>query len=148
MMSYCIINIRENHKILQKDFNKLEEWGKLWQLSLNHNKCSILSIHDNTLKHPYYLNNSRLRNVLNHPYLGIELCCYDLKWEKHITNIIAKASRTLGMWSRVLQMADTQTRQLAYNTLVRPILEFRCPVCDPYLRKYVKQLEKSSKSST
>ena len=129
MMSYCIINIRENHKILQKDFNKLEECWKLWQLSLNHNKCSILSIHDNTLKHPYYLNNSRLRNVLNHSYLGIELS-YDLKWEKHMTNITAKASRTLGMLSRVLKMADTRTRQLAYNTLVRPILEFGCQVWD------------------
>ena len=46
------------------------------------------------------------------------------------------------MLSRVLKMADTQTRQLAYNTLVRPILEFDCQVWDPYLRKDVKQLEK------
>ena len=46
------------------------------------------------------------------------------------------------MLSRVLKMADTRTRQLAYNTLVRPILEFGCQVWDPYLRKDVKQLEK------
>ena len=43
-----------------------------------------------------------------HLYLGIELI-YDLKWEKHVTNIVAKTSRTLGMLFRVLKMADTAT---------------------------------------
>ena len=76
-----LCNIRENLNILQNDLNKLEEQGKLWQLAFNNNKCSVLSIHDNTLQQPYYLNNSRLRNVLNHPYLRIELS-YDLKWGK------------------------------------------------------------------
>ena len=99
-------NTSENHKTLQKNLNKLEEWGKLWQLSFNSNKCSVLSIHDNTLQQPYYLNNFRLRNVLNHPYLGIELS-YDLKWE-NVTNITAKASRTLGMLSLVLKKWLTQ----------------------------------------
>ena len=44
---------------------------------------------DNSLLQPYYLNNSLLVNVLNHPHLRIELN-YDLKYEKQITNIVAK----------------------------------------------------------
>ena len=129
-----LYNIRENHKILQNDLNELEEWGKLWQLAFNNSKCSVLSLRTN------YINNSRLWNFLNHPY-GIELS-YDLKWEKHITNITAKVSRTLGMLSRVLKMADTRTRQLVYKTLVRPILEFGCQVWDPYLWKMLNNWKK------
>ena len=57
-------------------------------------------------------------------------------------NIVAKTSRTLGVLSRVLKMADTLTRQLACSTLVQSILEFRRQVWDSYLNKVIKQLEK------
>ena len=36
--------------------------------------------------------------------------------------MVENAPRTLGLVSRVLKMASTRTRQLAYKTLVRPIL--------------------------
>ena len=48
----------------------------------------------------------------------------------------------LGMLSLVLKLADTWTRKLVYNTLVRHILEFRRQVWEPYLSMDVKQLEK------
>ena len=54
------------------------------------------------------------------PDLGIEISC-DLKWRKHINNIVLGR---LGMLKRVLKTADTRTRQFAYVALVRPILEY------------------------
>ena len=87
-----LYDIRENYKILQNDLNELEELGKLRQLAFNNSKYSVLSIHNNTLQQLYNLNNSTLRNVLNHPCLLIELSYDSKKWEKHITNITAKAS--------------------------------------------------------
>ena len=111
MMSYRIISGKIT--VFQ---NILINWsGKTVATFFNNNKGSVSSIHDNAFQQPYYLNNSRLQDVLNHPYIGIDLI-FDLKWEKHITNIIAKASRTLGMLSRVLKIAET--RQLAFNTLM------------------------------
>lgn len=136
-----LYNTRDKAHILQEDLNTLEVWSRAWQLSFNIAKCSVLSIKDSKLEQIYYLNNQRLKNVNSHPYLGIELS-YDLKWTVHLNKIIAKSTRLLGMLYRVLKSADTRTRQLAYHTLIRPILEYGCPAWDPYLEKDIKQLEK------
>ena len=55
VMFYCIISGKTT-KLYRKI---LINWrsGKNWQLSFSNNKCSVLSIHDNTLQQPYYLNN-------------------------------------------------------------------------------------------
>ena len=136
-----LYNTRQNKDILQQDLLKLELWSKLWQLSFNTTKCSVLSIKDPSLQQDYYLNNTRIKNVKNHPYLGIELS-YDLKWNPHVNKVASKALKLLGMLSRVIKTADTKTRQMAYNTLIRPVLEYGCQVWDPYLSKDIKQLEK------
>ena len=39
------------------------------------------------------------------------------------------------MLKKVLKIADTRTRQLAYVALVRPISEYACPVRNPYFSK-------------
>ena len=73
--------------------------------------------------------------------MGVELS-NNLKWEKHINNIVSKASRLLGMLARVLRTADTKTRKVAYETLIRPGLEYGCQVWDPYLKSDINKLEK------
>ena len=92
-------------------------------------------------KPDFYLDGKRLKNVDSHLYLGIELA-YNLKWSRHIDNIVAKASGRLGLLRRALKSADSRTRQQAYNTIVMPILEYGCPVWDPCLAKDIKKLEK------
>ena len=77
----------------------------------------------------------------SHPYLGTELS-YDLKWNPHVNKVASKALKLLRMLSRVIKTADTKTRKMAYNTLIRPALEYGCQVWDPYLSKDIKQLEK------
>ena len=72
IMSYCIISVKTINFYRMISMN-WRNWGKLRQFAFNTSKCSVLSIHNNTLQQLYYSNNSRLRNVLNHPYLGIEL---------------------------------------------------------------------------
>ena len=90
----------------------------------------------------YYLDGRRLENVNFHPYLRVELA-YNLKWSWHIIeNIVAKASGRLGLLRRALKLSDSRTKQQAYNTIVRPILEYGCSVRDPCLAKDIKMLEK------
>ena len=36
----------------------------------------------------------------------------------------------------------TQKKLIAFNTLVRPVLEYECPVWDPFLKKDIKILQK------
>ena len=72
IMPYCIIS-GKTIKVYRIILINWRNWGKLRQLAFNTSKCSVLSIHNNTLQQLYYSNNSRLLNVLNHPYVGIEL---------------------------------------------------------------------------
>ena len=51
------------------------------------------------------------------------------------------------MLSRVLNTADTKTRLVAYNTLVRSNHEYACQVCDPHLKKDIKKPEKVQNKS-
>ena len=136
-----LYNTRENKQVLQRDLDMLGSWSRRWQLSFNIDKCSVLSVKDGVSRPDYYLDGRRLENVDSHPYLGIELA-YNLKWSRHIDNIVAKASGRLGLLRRALKSADSRTRQQAYNTIVRPILEYGCPVWDPCLTKDIKKLEK------
>ena len=110
-------------------------------MSFNIDKCLVLSVKDCVSRPDYYLDGKRLENVNSHPHLGIELAYY-LKWSRHIDNIVAKASGRLGLLRRALKSADSRTRQQAYNAIVKPTLEYGCPVWDPCLAKNIKKLEK------
>ena len=82
----------------------------------------------------YTLAGSNLEFVDEHPYLEIVLQS-NLTFSTHINNIACKASRLNGMLRRVLKDADTKTRLIAFNTLVRPVLEYGCPVWDPFFKE-------------
>ena len=92
----------------------------------------------------YTLAGSNLELVDEHTYLGIVLQS-NLTFSTHINNIACKASRLTGMLRIVLKDADTKTRLIVFiNTLVRPVLEYGCPVWDLFLKKYIKILQKST----
>ena len=134
-----IYNCRNEKATLQEDLDKLASWSQIWQLSFNPSKCSVLTIGGS--EQVYHLNNSLLKNVPSHPYLG-EKFSSNLKWDKHIDKIESKANQRLGMLKRVLKTADRKTRKIAYETLVRPVLEYGSQVWDPYKKKNIKRLEK------
>ena len=50
----------------------------------------------------------------------------------HIQNVTTKASKTLGYLRRNIRTKDKGIRQTAYQTLVRPQVEYASPVWSPY----------------
>ena len=46
-----------------------------------------------------------------------------------------KSKKTLGILRRNLNIGSTATKQNAYNSLVRPIVEYAATVWDPYSQK-------------
>ena len=64
----------------------------------------------------------------SHSYSGIE-SAYNLKWSRHINSIVAKGPGQFRLLRRAPKSADTTTIQQAFNTVVKVILEYRCPVC-------------------
>ena len=79
----------------------------------------------------YTLHNQPLTNTPSHKYLGITLS-HNLEFDTHIHNITNRANRTLGFLRRNLHKCTPDIKHVAYNTLVRPTLEYCSAVWDPY----------------
>jgi hypothetical protein len=73
-------------------------------------------------------------------YLGVHLSS-DLKWDTHITNILAKANKILGLMKATLHKAPIKVKKLAYLTLCRPILEYASDIWDPTHNYLINKLE-------
>ena len=94
-------------------------------MEFNIKKCAIMNISNSPDKKcfDYTMNGEILETVKHHPYLGVELSD-NLKYNTHIDNITGKASQTLGFIKRNLKSCPTTVKDRAYQTLVRPKLEY------------------------
>ena len=73
------------------------------------------------------------------PYLGVTL--HKHSWSKHISHTTKKDNNTRAFLQRNLRRVPTSVKKLAYETLVRPILEYGCAVWDPYAESDSYRLE-------
>ena len=67
-------------------------------------------------------------------YLGMNIS-RDLSWNTRINNITASANRILGFVKRNVQAKNKDIRTLAYNSLVRPQVEYGSAVWSPYTKE-------------
>ncbi len=81
-----------------------------------------------------------LEHVSTAKYLGLTIT-HDIWWNQHITNIAHKATRALGFLCHNLQLHNPQLKSTAYQTLVRPSLEYAPTVWHPYIKGNIEKLE-------
>lgn len=139
---YRPINCPNDSQILQNDLITIETWCKNWLMTLNIRKTSVVSFHRRKF-HPvpsYFFSGSEISPVNSYKYLGINITP-DLNWSSHITNISNEANKVLGYLRRNLRLAPPSVKLLAYQTLVRPKLEYACAVWDPHQCNLSKTLE-------
>ncbi|XP_072014732.1 uncharacterized protein [Amphiura filiformis] len=106
-------------------------------------KCQVLKITHATkhiFTHKYKLGDSPLQETSSHTYLGVEIT-KDLKWKNHINQISAKGNRALGFIKRNLRSCNEETKLTAFNTLVRPTIEYCSAVWDPHNQDLIYQIE-------
>ena len=90
---------------------------------------------------PLLLDKLPLCQVDTFKYLGI-LLSEDLSWSPHINAICSKARQVLGLlYRRFYNFSNTDTLIQLYTSLVRPHLEYACPVWAPHLTKDIQALE-------
>ena len=90
---------------------------------------------------PLLLHKLPLCQVDTFKYLGI-LLSEDLLWSHHINAICSKAWQVLGLlYRRFYNFSNTDTLVQLYTSLVRPHLEYACPVWAPHLTKDIQALE-------
>ena len=80
----------------------------------------------------YKLGSSILKETDGHHYLGVVYITNNLTWNKHIHQITSKTNQTLGFITCNLYSCPQQTKEAAYRTLVRPLVEYSSAVWDPY----------------
>jgi hypothetical protein len=112
-------------------------------------ECNVLTISQkaNPIKFEYELHGQTLKSVNTAKYLGC-LITSDLCWTKYINSICGKANKTLEFLHRNLNIGSTTTKQNAYDSLVRPIVEYASTVWDPYTQKDIHTLEMVQRRGT
>jgi hypothetical protein len=124
---------RDNH-LLQQDLKSLEKWENIWKMDFNPSKCCTLNItrrRNKKLLNRYILKGTILQNEESVNYLGVTIRD-DLKWNSHINKIVGKANKSLGFIRRNVKTSNIKTKVSAFNTLVRPHVEYACAAWDPY----------------
>ena len=139
---YRVINTVSDADMLQRDLQQLGKWADIWQMDFNAAKCHLLSVtrKKNPVKYTYSIGGAPLKQVAHHPYLGVELAA-DLSWGEHIKNVVPRAQRTLNFLRRNLSGCSQGTKEAAYKTLVRPLLEYGSSAWDPYQGNHIGKLE-------
>ena len=127
-------------------------WCDFWKVTLKSEKCKALHVTKSKcpLVHQYKLimiNENNLSAVDKHKHLGIWIESY-LRWDSHINFIVGKANRVLGLIRRPFRSKDPVAIKTAFNALVRPILEYACPVWNPYLVKHIHSIKSIQRRAT
>ena len=78
-----------------------------------------------------------LARVEHAKMLGVTISNY-LTWSKHVDNIVSKAGKRVYMLYQ-LKCAGISQHDLVkmYVSIIRPVLEYACPVCSTRLPKYL-----------
>ena len=110
-------------------------WCDLWKVTLKSEKCKALHVTKSKrpLVHQYVINENNLSAVDKHKH-----------WDYHINFIVGKANRVLHGPNK----EDPVTIKAAFNALVHPILEYACPVWNPYLVKHIHSIESIQRGAT
>ena len=124
---------------MQIDLTTLNLWADRWQMKFNPTKCEVMRISHNKDKRStrYNISGTELRNVSNYKDLGV-IMASDLKWSKHVEQIVHKANRVLGLFKRTVGGRNKDI----FSNLVCPILEYACLVWSSHLAKDIHEIEK------
>ena len=149
-IAYMTISNQADAAILQQDLDKLAHWEGLWQMQFHPEKCQVLRVSkktkSNTFNATYTLHGHSLEVVDDVKYLGVTISG-NLKWDKHVTNIVKKANSTLAVLKRNLKVPSKTIKSAAYKALIRPHLEYSSTVWDPstkVLKNKIEQVQRRS----
>ena len=131
-----------DHEILQEDLEKLHQWSETWHMSFNIKKCAVMTITKQTKPslHNYGMNGETVPRVNSHDYLGVTITS-NLSWNDQCNKVHAKAKRTLQLVQRTFHACTPEVKKIAYETLIRPSLEYATPAWSPHTQKNIDRLE-------
>ena len=139
---YLTIEGEDDGSALQNDLDILSKWETRWDMEFNPSKCQVVQVTGSKIpiKKDYVLHGQVLESVSCAKYLGVDISS-TLSWNSHINRIVSSATRTLNFVRRNIKTKIPKVRETAYNSLVRPQLEYASAVWDPNHKKRISQIE-------
>ena len=139
---YRQVKCDEDRQALQQDLVALEAWEAKWGMSFNPSKCSVIHISRKKvpLTFDYILKEQILETSSTANYLGITIA-KDLSWTEQISKVTSKANRSLGFLRRNIKTNSEVIKTKAYNSIVRPTLEYAATVWSPWQKGLRDSLE-------
>ena len=120
---YSAVPSQHDRSNLQADLDALVMWSDVWQLPFNEGKCRIMHMGHANQNHQYTLRGLPMSDTLVEKDLGVHIDI-DLKFRRHASTVVAKATQVLAVVRRSFVSLDTFTLPLLYKTLVRPHTEY------------------------
>ena len=132
---YLTMESEDDRSALQTDLDILSAWETRWDMEFNPSKCQVVHVTGSrkTVKTYYVLHGQVLESVSCARYLGVDISS-GLTWNSHIDRVTANANPTLGFIRRNIKTKMPKVREAAYNSLVRPQLEYALAVWDPHTK--------------
>jgi hypothetical protein len=121
-------NIDELFNIINFELDKISDWFKANQLSLNISKtnfiifCNSKKKYDCTNLH-IRLSNEDIQQVHHAKFLGVYVD-ERLNWDKHVQEITSKLSKNIGILTKLKFLLPTETLLTLYNSLILPYLMY------------------------
>lgn len=150
MKVYRVVNNESDALLLQQDLNRLDIYCERNKLDLNVSKCYFMTFtrKPSPFSTNYSVKNQYLTRVSNMRDLGVT---HDSKllFDKHIDDIVSKASKALGFLMRSSKkFKNMKTVKLLYCSYVRSHLEYACQVWNPNYETYSDRIEKIQRKFT
>ena len=146
---YKIIKSTNDALILQQDLDRLQTWERNFNMEFHPKKCKVLSVTNKTkpVHASYKIHNEILENVDSAKYLGVEIH-QKLKWNIHVANVCKKSNQIINFLQRNLRGCNKSIKAKAYNTYVKPILNYASSVWNPVnndtLTKQLEQVQRKA----
>ena len=133
---------------LQKVLDRVNVWINDRLLSLNIEKCKVISIGRNaTIDFQYKIDDYELEKIYEIKDLGVTFDS-KLKFTAHINDKVNKAFSVLGVINRNFKYMERNTFIMLYKSMVRPHLEYANLVWHPYRKDEINKLEKVQRRAT
>ena len=133
---YLTIESEDDGSALLNDLDILSKWEAIWDMEFN-SKCQVVHVTGSKIpiKKTMYCT-GRYWSLS----LGVDISS-SLSWNSHVNRIVRSANRTLNFVRRNIKIKIPKMRETAYNSLVRPQLEYASAVWDPNHKKRISQIE-------
>lgn len=132
---------------IQKDLDNLSAWSEKWLLKFNKDKCKVMHVGSQNLKHNYKLQGSNLLKVEEEKDLGV-IVKSDLKSGSQCLAASRKANTILGFIARNFECKKPEVITRLYTSLVRPHLEYAVQFWSPCYQKDQNKLESIQRRAT